>query len=146
MKLLFNEESYIESTGKSILQIPWCTKDKARLNKSRHDCDCLVVGFTTIYAISAYHHLVCEFESRSARGVQHYVIKFIPQFSVCNIYGITSYYFCAKTSFQTENGWFRGDKLIYYFFKNCCSRGDNSNQQLLMKFHFLFTLFLNFYF
>ena len=28
------------------------------------------------YAISAYHHW-CEFESRSGRGVQHYVIKFV---------------------------------------------------------------------
>ena len=35
----------------------------------------MVVGFTTIYAISAYHHRCCEFESRTGRGVQHYVIK-----------------------------------------------------------------------
>jgi hypothetical protein len=41
------------------------------------DCDHMVVGFTTIYAISAYHHWCCEFESRSGRGVQHYVIKFV---------------------------------------------------------------------
>jgi hypothetical protein len=33
----------------------------------------MVVGFTT-YAISAYHR---EFESRSGRGIQHYVIKFV---------------------------------------------------------------------
>ena len=37
--------------------------------------DRIIVGFTTTYAISAYHH--CEFESRSGRGVQHYVIKFV---------------------------------------------------------------------
>ena len=37
----------------------------------------MVVGFTTTYAISAYHHCYCEFESRSGRGVQHYVIKFV---------------------------------------------------------------------
>ena len=37
----------------------------------------MVVGFTTTYAISAYHHWCCEFESRSGRGVQHYVIKFV---------------------------------------------------------------------
>jgi len=30
----------------------------------------MVVGFTTTYAISAYHHWCCEFESRSGRGVQ----------------------------------------------------------------------------
>ena len=32
----------------------------------------MVVGFTTTYAIGAYHHWWCEFESRSGRGVQHY--------------------------------------------------------------------------
>jgi hypothetical protein len=37
----------------------------------------MVVGFTTTYAISTYHHWCCEFESRSGRGVQHYVIKFV---------------------------------------------------------------------
>ena len=37
----------------------------------------MVVGFTTTYAISASHHWCCEFESRSRRGVQHYVIKFV---------------------------------------------------------------------
>jgi hypothetical protein len=31
----------------------------------------MVVGFTTTYAISAYHHWCCEFESRLGRGVQH---------------------------------------------------------------------------
>jgi len=40
------------------------------------DCDRMVVGFITTYTISAYHHWCCEFESRSGRGVQHYVIKF----------------------------------------------------------------------
>jgi len=35
------------------------------------------VGFTTTYAISAYHYWCCEFGSRSGRGVQHYVIKFV---------------------------------------------------------------------
>jgi hypothetical protein len=41
--------------------------------------DRMVVGFTTIYAISAYHHLSCEFEPRSEEvySIQHYVIKFI---------------------------------------------------------------------
>ena len=43
----------------------------------------MVVGITTTYAISAYHHYSCEFESRSGRGVQHYVIKFVSGFSPC---------------------------------------------------------------
>ena len=30
-----------------------------------------VIGFTTTYAISAYHHWCCEFEYRSGWGVQH---------------------------------------------------------------------------
>ena len=39
--------------------------------------DRMVVGFTTTYAISAYHHWCCEFEPRLRRGVQHYVIRFV---------------------------------------------------------------------
>jgi hypothetical protein len=39
--------------------------------------DRMVVGFTTTDAISGYHHWWCEFEFRSGRGVQHYVIKFV---------------------------------------------------------------------
>ena len=41
----------------------------------RRGRDRMVVGFTTIYAISAYHHQCGEFESRFGRGV--YVIKFV---------------------------------------------------------------------
>ena len=39
----------------------------------------MVVGFTTIYAISAYHQELCEFEpwSDEVYSIQHYVIKFI---------------------------------------------------------------------
>ena len=43
--------------------------------RGRRGRDRMVVGFTTTYAISAYHHWCCEFESRSGRRVQHYVIK-----------------------------------------------------------------------
>jgi len=40
--------------------------------------DRAVVGFITTYAISAYYHLHCDFESRSDEvySIQHYVIKF----------------------------------------------------------------------
>ena len=44
--------------------------------KDRRGRDHMVVGFTTTYAISAYHYWCCEFESRSGRDV-HYVIKFV---------------------------------------------------------------------
>ena len=33
------------------------------------DRDRMVVGCTTIYAISVYHNYICEFEHRSWRGV-----------------------------------------------------------------------------
>ena len=49
-----------------------CIEDKGRDGRDR-----IVVGFTTTYAISAYHHTCCEFESRAGRGVQHYVIKVV---------------------------------------------------------------------
>jgi hypothetical protein len=41
--------------------------------------DHMVVGFTITYAISAYHHWRCEFESRSGKvySIQHYMIKFV---------------------------------------------------------------------
>ena len=49
-----------------------CQSDRGRRGR-----DHIVVGFTTTYAISAYHHSCCEFESRSGRCVQHYGIKFV---------------------------------------------------------------------
>jgi hypothetical protein len=44
----------------------------------------MVVGFTTTYAISAYHHSRCEFESRLGEvySIQHSVIKFVIDGSV----------------------------------------------------------------
>ena len=54
-----------------------------REGRSSCGCDGMVVGFITTYVISAYHHLRCEFESRSWRGMlnaQHYVIKFVSNF------------------------------------------------------------------
>ena len=43
--------------------------------EGRRGHDRMVVEFA--YAISAYHHWCCEFESRSGRSGQHYVIKFV---------------------------------------------------------------------
>ena len=39
--------------------------------RGRHGCDHMVVGFTTTYAISAYQHWCCEFESRSGRKLKY---------------------------------------------------------------------------
>jgi hypothetical protein len=50
-----------------------CLVFKSFLRRGR---DHMVVRFTTTYAISAYDHSCCEFESRPWQGVQHYVIKF----------------------------------------------------------------------
>jgi hypothetical protein len=36
--------------------------------RGRRGRDRLVIGFTITYAIGAYHHCCCEFESRSGRG------------------------------------------------------------------------------
>jgi len=47
--------------------------------QGRHGRDRMVVGFTTTYAISIYHHWCCDFESRSGRCVQHCVIKFVSE-------------------------------------------------------------------
>ena len=41
----------------------------------RRGGDRVVVEFTTTYLISAYHRCCCEFESRSGRDAQCYVIK-----------------------------------------------------------------------
>jgi hypothetical protein len=51
---------------------PSATSDGGRRGRDR-----MIVGFTTIYAISAHHHWCCEVESQSGWGVQHYVIKFV---------------------------------------------------------------------
>ena len=42
---------------------------KHALKRGRSDRDPMVVGFTTTCAISAYHHLNCEFQPCSWRGV-----------------------------------------------------------------------------
>ena len=52
-------------------------KQNLCFHKLRRGRDRMVVGYTTTYAISVYHHCCCEFESRSRRGVQHYVITFV---------------------------------------------------------------------
>ena len=57
--------------------IPFSFNKNSKYFRGRHDRDRMVVGIKTTYAISAYHHLCCEFESRSGGGVQHYVIKFV---------------------------------------------------------------------
>jgi hypothetical protein len=61
----------------SIWKVHFYTRYKGCRGRDR-----MVVGFTTTYAVSAYQHWCCEFESRSGRGVQHYVIKFVSDLPV----------------------------------------------------------------
>jgi hypothetical protein len=64
-------------------------KKYAPHHRGRRGCDLMVVGFTTNYAISAYHHLCCEFESRSWRDVlaknTHHIIGPIPKSNGKNV-------------------------------------------------------------
>jgi len=47
------------------------------LNRNRHGRDCMVVGFTTTFTISVYHHWSWKFKSRSCKvySIQHYTIN-----------------------------------------------------------------------
>ena len=60
----------------------------------------MIVGFITTYAISAYHHLRCEFESRSGEvySIQHYVIKFVSDLR-------RSVVFSRYSSFLHQENW-----------------------------------------
>jgi hypothetical protein len=53
-----------------------------KYSKRSRGRDRMVVGKTTTYSINAYHHWCYQFESRSGRGVQHYVIKFVSDLRV----------------------------------------------------------------
>jgi hypothetical protein len=45
------------------------------ITRDRRGRDRMVVWFTTTYAISAYHHWCCEFESRSGMGILKIVVS-----------------------------------------------------------------------
>jgi hypothetical protein len=84
----YNNQSYqiIEAPSHSITPIktnhvdccPYntCMNNTYTLSRGLHGHDRMVIGFINSYAISAYHHWCCEFESWLGRCVQHYVIKF----------------------------------------------------------------------
>jgi hypothetical protein len=67
--VLLVEEPGVPGENYRLVGSQWQT---TRVRRGR---DRIVVGFTTTYAISAYHHWCCEFESRSGRGAQRYVIE-----------------------------------------------------------------------
>jgi len=51
------------------------------LIRGRRGHDCMVVGFTTTYAISACHHQRCELESLSGEvySIQQYEMEFVSE-------------------------------------------------------------------
>jgi hypothetical protein len=51
-----------------------------------HAIDRMLVGFTSTYAISAYHHYRCEFQYRSWRGLLFFsLLKHISRQVLCKI-------------------------------------------------------------
>jgi hypothetical protein len=62
MIAIFEIIKRIHFTDSCLLRYAW-------MHRGSRGHDCMVVGFTTTCAISAYHHLSCEFELRSCQGV-----------------------------------------------------------------------------
>ena len=95
--------------------------------RSHRGHDRMVVGFTTTYAISAYHHW-CELESRSGRGVQRYVIKFVIDFD-------RSAVFSGFSGFLHQKNW-PWHKCTWYTCNwNIVSNGVKHHQATLPVFH-----------
>ena len=75
----------------------------------RRGRDCMVVGFTTIYAIGAYHHWSCEFKSRSSEVYSiHYVIKFVSDWHIVESgvknhqSSLTVFWYCVDCGFKSN--------------------------------------------
>jgi hypothetical protein len=85
------------------------------------------LGFTTTYAISAYHHWCSEFEPRSGWGVQHHVIKFVSdlrQIAVnCRIFRIAPLHFkgCSCTSYHFLQLCFHATMTLHIYKYHWCS-------------------------
>ena len=49
------------------------------LSRCRRGRDCMIVGFTSTFAINVHHHYLNEFDFRSGKvySIQHYMIKFV---------------------------------------------------------------------
>jgi len=72
---------YWQSTVTSIKSIYNVYENVQLRTGDRRGGDRMVVRFTTTFAISAYHHFRCEFESHLGEvySIQHYVIKFVTE-------------------------------------------------------------------
>jgi hypothetical protein len=103
--------------------------------------DCINLNIT--YAISAYHHWCCEFESRSVLGVQHYVIKFVSDLVVSHRQNVRAtaslyifwYYVCW--------GNVRCGFIVMHFLKrtsiHCVSGCSNCLQQQIWIYFYVFS-------
>jgi hypothetical protein len=120
--------------------------------------DRMVVGFTTTYAIGAYHHLCCEFESSSGWGVQHYLIKFVSDMQQVYVF-IQAVVFVSELSLHlkyplaftlVDNMWRKNNFILVvveqkvlntnkfiifkiYFYIFCQSFQREKKQQLIME-------------
>ena len=74
-------------------------------SRGRRGRDRMVVGFTTTYAIGAYHHWSCvafDFRSVEMYSIQHYVIKFVSDF-------VAGCWFSSGTTVSSTNNTDRHD-------------------------------------
>jgi len=57
----------------------WKVKKFTTPKRGHRGHDYMVIGFTTTYVISAYHHNSCEFDCTHGEvySIQHHVIKFV---------------------------------------------------------------------
>jgi hypothetical protein len=88
----------------------------AKFKLSLYVVFCLFIGvvrFTTTYAIGAYHHWCYEFESRSGRGVQHYVIECVSDLRQVGGFLVVKWQMFEKWK---TNGGIIGSKAI-----SCCN-------------------------
>ena len=98
------------------------------VQRGRRGCDQMVVGFTTTYAISAYHHWCCDFESRSGWGVQHYVRKFVSDLG-------QNKYMCAYCHMSKKTR--VGPSGFFFFFFFIIGKTGNSHSRFRNPtFHF----------
>ena len=67
-------------------------------NGGRHGRDHMVIGFTTTYAISIYHHWSCEFESHSWQGALNTTLCY----KVCQ-WLVTVRWFSTSTPVSSTN-------------------------------------------
>jgi hypothetical protein len=86
-RVKFDKRHFLLYTGNSYIYV-----DCQFIEGYHRGRDRMVVGFKTTCAFSAHHHKSCEFEPRSWRSVQHYMIKFVSDLrQVCGFLRVLRY-------------------------------------------------------